>query len=105
MPIIQGNYNFSYITENGKYPNLLLSQILQKTFYSEIFKDFSQIPYDIACPSVKEEIERKICKNYGLYHASLNYGTNHLKACNKLTNEPEIKIHPKRSAAIRAKEC
>lgn len=62
-------------------------------------------PYDIACPTVKNEIAKRTCNICHLYFPSQVMTTSHKKAMHPRVkhNEPP-KVRPKRIAAIRQRE-
>lgn len=70
--------------------------------YTEEYKDFKKIPYDIECPSVKTDIKKRICSKCSLYHASLTYLKEHQKSCGAISVIQRVR--PIRIAAQRQRE-
>lgn len=68
--------------------------------------DFSVLPYDFHCPSVKSSLADRVCKKCGSYFASKKSQTIHFRALHKKEKllVSTAKIRPIRVAAKRARE-
>ena len=63
------------------------------------------IPYDFGCPSLQEELHKRICLKCGHYTATVVSLNKQLKVCSKKGREvPCIKVRPVRLAACRQRE-
>lgn len=104
-PPVSVGYNEDALTikEQGHFMDLFGTLSLKDRLNAPLFfKNFKEVPYDIMCPSVKEALQKRICKKCGLYGASLKYILSHQKDCGREANIKRIR--PERVAAKRQKE-
>ena len=87
IPIKRDQFGVSAMmeTENRKIEFLslemraLLNDKILPTDLREKFK--GQVPYDFFMPSIKDKVEKRICKNCGKYHATIKSLSCHKKLC------------------------
>ena len=72
------------------------------TSFLDYLKLYKEVPYDISCPSVKDNIKRFICTKCNIYIASIGKLKDHYSFCKNSHRIPKIK--PTRIAARRQKE-
>ena len=68
---------------NAQYPSLFVTLSLDKSVLPpRAHKQFPKyIPYDFACPSVQNILQRRICTFCGHYCASIRSITEYIKTC------------------------
>ena len=62
------------------------------------------IPYDFGCPSLQEELHKRICSECGHYAATVVSLNKHLKVCQRGREIPVIKVRPVHIAARRTRK-
>lgn len=64
--------NWQQEASEAVFPSMFLSRSLNiKNLLPESAKHFEVLPYDLFCPSVYEELNRRICTKCGIYFASI----------------------------------
>ena len=98
---------------NAQYPSLFVTLALNKSVLPpRALKQFPKhIPYDFACPSVQNVLQKRMCNFCSYYCASIRSITDHMKTCDKKVNNgigqvstSVPKIRPQRLAAKRQRE-
>lgn len=104
--VVPDNSKSTGNTNDVRFAPLLLRLAVDIQPTSE---DFTVIPYDYFCPSVKSQLAVRCCKHCGLYHASIKLAKLHIKEMHaknkaKTTVQQSLRIRPLRVAAKRATE-
>jgi hypothetical protein len=101
---------------SGKIPSLWLNQsisTLENPVMTErLRRKYTVIPYDIACPTITDKLDKRVCKYCHKYFASIKSVNNHLSTCDSRTGIPatrptpdtRIQVRPQRLAARRQRE-
>ncbi len=74
--------------EKVKFPSLSERVVFEKKLVNlQVREKFGRtVPYDVYLPTVKDKIEKRICKKCGKYHASIKSLGVHNKVCKKSKN-------------------
>jgi len=87
---------------DAKFPSVFLVNAVLSSVLPRSAAAFRSLPYDCYCRSVQPILSRRICKNCGLYHASLTSLKDHQRACG--VHEVIQSVRPVRVAARRQRE-
>lgn len=91
------------IHETNDFASFLLRNSLSVTNLMRR-KNLVEIPFDIACPSLKDILNSRVCSECGIYFSSISSYDLHCKFCNKEKVVVPTRIQPKRIASIRQNE-
>ena len=115
LPLVQTDDGLQCRIDEGntQFGNLFVNLVLDKSVLPpRALKQFPKgIPYDFACPSVQNSLQKRICSFCGHYCASIKSITDHMKKCTNKGNSEidqmfisKPKIRPQRLAAKRQRE-
>ena len=75
---------------SGKYPSVFVRLALSKDILPRSADNYPKgLPYDFACPSVQDKISKRICKECGLYLATIKSVTSNAKTCGQKKKKGE----------------
>lgn len=76
----RGIVSTEYDDERGRFNSLYLRLSLQS---QQPMIDFLQIPFDYYCPSIRDQLAKRICRHCGLYFASQSAVKRHVSVHNE----------------------
>lgn len=65
---------------------------------------FISMPYDLYCPSVRGDLEKRCCSTCGIYFSSITRAAEHQRAVHSAPAAPARKVRPSRIVTRRATE-
>lgn len=65
---------------------------------------FINMPYDLYCPSVRADLEKRCCSTCGSYFSSITRAAQHRRALHNAPVAPACKVRPSRIVTRRAPE-